>query len=251
MDNLGAIVGPLLALLMVGLIGVRDAILVSVVPGLLAAAAIWFAVRQTTNIKTRERTRLRIVVGPLLKGGLGRLFFGLSAFELGNVAATLLILRATQVLSPAWGQQHATQIALAMYTVYNLAATLVSVPAGHIVDKRGAIPVLAAAPLLFCAAFIAFAVGGLPCIAVGFALAGVGIGCAETAQSSAVASLAPERLRGSAFGLLAAMQSFGGFAASAVAGVLWTVISPTAAFLYLAVWMLIGAVAIVWACPRR
>jgi hypothetical protein len=40
MDNLGAIVGPLLALAPVGLVGVQTAILVSVVPGLLAAAAI-------------------------------------------------------------------------------------------------------------------------------------------------------------------------------------------------------------------
>ena len=245
MDNLGAIIGPLLALLMVGLIGVRDAILVSVVPGLLAAAAIWFAVRQVSHSKSRERTRLRIAVGPLLSGKLGRLFLGLSAFELGNVAATLLILRATQMLSPEWGLQRATQIALALYTAYNLAATLISIPAGHFVDKRGAISVLAAAPLLFCAAFISFALGSLPMLAVGFVLAGIGIGCAETAQSAAVASLAPKTLRGSAFGLLAAMQSFGNLAASAIAGILWTFLSPVTAFIYLASWMLVGAAAIV------
>jgi Major Facilitator Superfamily len=40
MDNLGAIGGPLLALALVGLIGVRSAILLSIVPGLLAALAI-------------------------------------------------------------------------------------------------------------------------------------------------------------------------------------------------------------------
>ena len=40
MDNLGAVVGPLLALALLALIGVRAAILVSVVPGLLAVGAI-------------------------------------------------------------------------------------------------------------------------------------------------------------------------------------------------------------------
>ena len=250
MDNLGAIAGPLLALLLVGLIGVRDAILISVVPGLLAAVAIWFAVRQAPSFKSHERQHLKIMVGPLLKGGLGRLFLGLSAFELGNVAATLLILRATQFFTPEMGLQKATQAALALYTGYNLAATLISIPAGHFVDKRGPIPVLATAPVLFCAAFIAFILEGLPQLAVGFVRAGIGIGCAETAQSSAVASLAPETHRGSAFGLLAAMQSFGSLAASAMAGILWTVFSPSTAFLYLALWMAIGAVAIVWARPR-
>jgi hypothetical protein len=39
--------------------------------------------------------------------------------------------------------------------------------------------------------------------------AGVGIGCVETAEHAAVAALAPLELRGSAFGLLAAVQSFG------------------------------------------
>jgi hypothetical protein len=37
MDNLGAIVGPLLALLLVVLVGTRAAMLLSVVPGLFAA----------------------------------------------------------------------------------------------------------------------------------------------------------------------------------------------------------------------
>lgn len=47
-------------------------------------------------------------------------------------------------------------------------------------------------------------------------------------------------IRGSAFGLLAAVQSFGNLAASAIAGLLWTVVSPGAAFAYLATWMLVA-----------
>lgn len=250
MDNLGAIIGPLLALLLVSVVGIRTAILISVIPGLLAAAAIWFAVRQAPRLKARERTRLRLVVRPLLQGGLGRLFLGLSAFELGNVAATLLILRATQALTPQMGLKEATQIALGLYVAYNLSATVVSVPAGHFGDKRGSVPVLAAAAIFFFVAFLAFAVGSFPLLAIGFVLAGIGIGCAETAQSAAVAALAPEAQRGSAFGLLAAMQSFGNLAASTIAGLLWTVLSPAVAFIYLSVWMLIGAVAILWVRPH-
>jgi hypothetical protein len=40
----------------------------------------------------------------------------------------------------------------------------------------------------------------------------------ETAEHAAVAALAALELRGSAFGLLAAVQSFGNLAASAIAG---------------------------------
>jgi MFS family permease len=48
MDNVGAIVGPLLALLLVSLVGLRQAILISIVPGLLAALAIFYAARRGT-----------------------------------------------------------------------------------------------------------------------------------------------------------------------------------------------------------
>jgi len=67
-----------------------------------------------------------------------------------------------------------------------------------------------------------------------FILAGIGIGCVETAEHAAVATHAPEHLRGSAFGLLAATQSFGNLAASSIAGILWSALSPTWAFAYLA-----------------
>ncbi len=77
-----------------------------------------------------------------------------------------------------------------------------------------------------------------------FILAGIGIGCVETAEHAAVATHACEHIRGSAFGLLAATQSFGNLAASAIAGILWTAFSPTWAFAYLATAMGISLVAL-------
>ena len=67
-------------------------------------------------------------------------------------------------------------------------------------------------------------------MAVAFVLAGVGIGAVETAEHAAVATLAPEHLRGSAFGLLAAIQSAGDFIASAAVGIVWTLVGPSLAF---------------------
>ena len=100
MDNLGAIAGPLLALVLVGLVGVRTAIALSIIPGLLAAAAI----DHTPRAEQRERQPLQLRIRPVLTGRLGRLMVGVSAFELGNVAATLLILRATELLTPGRSQ---------------------------------------------------------------------------------------------------------------------------------------------------
>jgi predicted MFS family arabinose efflux permease len=69
-----------------------------------------------------------------------------------------------------------------------------------------------------------------------FIVAGLAIGCIETSEHAAVAVLAPADLRGSAFGLLATTQSFGNLVASGIAGLLWSLVSPTVAFVYLAAW---------------
>ncbi|WP_028066003.1 MFS transporter [Solirubrobacter soli] len=232
MDNLGAIGGPLLALALVALVGVRTAILLSIIPGLLAAAAIMYVIRHTTAAREREHQPVRLQVRPVLHGRLRRLLIGISVFELGNVAATLLILRATDLLTPGHGADDATQLAIALYVVYNVAATLTSIPAGRLGDRRGMVRVLAAGVAAFGFAYAGFAATGasIPLLAGTFALAGIGIGCVETAEHAAVATLAPESVRGSAFGVLAAVQSLGNLIASAGAGLIYTLVSPAAAF---------------------
>jgi len=236
MDNLGAIIGPLLGIALVALVGVRSAILLSVIPGLLAVAAIVYAIRAAKLPKVAQRRPIRFQVRPVLRGDLGRVIAAVAAFEFGNVAATLLILRAIELLTPGHGGDSAAQIALALYTAYNVAATAISVPAGRFGDRLGPVVVLVGGTAAFAVAYLTLAVTGpeVAVLAFGFVAAGVGIGCVETAEHAAVARLAPEALRGSAFGMLATVQSLGNFAASSVAGLLWTLISPTAAFLYLA-----------------
>jgi len=245
MDNLGAIIGPLLGIALVATVGIRDAILLSIVPGLLAVGAIVYAIRAAELPRVAERRPIRIQVRPVLRGRLGRLIAAVGAFELGNIAATLLILRALELLEPAHGEDTAAQLGLALYTAYNVAATLISVPAGRAGDRRGPRLVLLAGAAAFALAYLLLALTGadLLLLGAGFVLAGVGIGCVETAEHAAVAALAPERLRGSAFGMLATVQSLGNLAASAVAGLLWTVVSPTAALLYAAAWMLVACLA--------
>ena len=217
MDNLGAIAGPLLALALVGLVGTRTAIALSIIPGLLAALAIVYAIRHAPQAEERERQPLRLRVRPVLTGRLGRLLVGVSAFEFGNVAATVA-----------------------------------SVPAGRLGDRRGAVLVLALGIALFGLAYAGFAAGATSVLALSpwFLAAGVAIGCVETAEHAAVAALAPVKLRGSAFGLLAAVQSFGNLAASAIAGLLWTAASPRMAFGYLVAWMLLALVGLLVAGRR-
>ena len=245
MDNLGAILGPVLAIVLIATVGTRWAIGLSVIPGLMAAVAIIYAIRHTEQPATVERKPLRIRVRPVLVGPLRSLFGGITAFEIGNCAATLLILRATELLEPDHGQSRATTMALWLYVGYNIAATLTSVAAGHHSDRRGATRVLTFGVAAFAVAYLGFTrdMTSWAMLLPFFVLAGIGIGCVETAEHAAVATHAPDDLRGSAFGLLAGVQSLGNLAASAIAGILWTAFSPTWAFAYLTAWMVIALTA--------
>ena len=94
MDNLGVIVGPLLAIVLVGAFGTRWAIGLSVVPD---CSPRW---RSSTRPPHPGRpannsdSRSAFASGRCFAVHLGRLMLGISAFEIGNCAATLLILLA-------------------------------------------------------------------------------------------------------------------------------------------------------------
>jgi MFS family permease len=246
MDNLGAVGGPLLALVLVAGLGIRGAILASGLFGLAAAGSIVYAIRHIQRPAQTERRPIRMRIRPLLKGRLGRLWVPVTAFEAGNLATTLLILRATELFTPTSGLEAATRTALLLYAAHNLAATLVSIPAGKAADRWGYGPVLGVGFLTGLAAYLLFGVTGavLASVTLAFVLAGVTIGIVETAEHGAVAEAAPEEIRGSAFGLLAAIQSFGNLAASGIAGVLWTLVSPLAAFAFAAGAMALAVVGV-------
>jgi MFS family permease len=165
------------------------------------------------------------------------------------VATTPLILRATQLLHhDNRSLTGAASLAILLYAGHNALATIASVAGGHWIDRTGPRVVFTAAAGLYVAAYGLFAVSWhtWPPLLIAFALAGSGIGLAETAESTVVARLLPDHLRGSGFGALGAVQAAGDFAASAAVGLLWTLISPAIGFAYAAAWM-IAAVGVGWA----
>lgn len=240
-DNLGAVVGPLLAAGLVAWVGIRPAIYFAFVPGALAAVAISVAARearrQGQGVVPR---RLRIELSAMREAGAVRALVPIALFELGNVATTLLILRATQLLhNGTTTLALATLLAILLYSGHNASAAVVALLGGHWLDRTDARLVFATGAGLYILAYAAFA---LPMRApllllLAFLLAGAGIGLAETAESTVFARLLPDHLRGSGYGLLGATQAVGDFTSSAVVGLLYVAVSPTVGFGYAAAWM--------------
>jgi MFS family permease len=247
-DNLGAVVGPLLAAGLVAWVGIRPTLYLAAIPGLFAAAAILIAAREARhrNRSDGRPARRRFEFGALRDAGMLRALLPVALFEFGNVATTLLILRSTQLLtSPQRTVTAATSLAILIYAGHNAVATVASLAAGRWYDRTGPRTVFATGAAVYVIAYLVFAVGSHSAIvvALGFALAGAGIGLAEPTQSALVSQLLPDRLRGSGFGVLGAVQATGDVVATVVAGVLYTVASPTIAFGYAAAWMAIAIIA--------
>ena len=247
-DNTGALLGPLLASVLVAAVGIRSAILFAIVPGVLAAVAITIAAREARRrVGTPVgRRQLSFHLRELWQAGLPRALAPAALFELGNVATTLLILRATDLLH-AHGRSltAATSLAILLYAAHNGVAALAAIGGGHAADRVGPHVVFACGAAVYVAGYGVFAADqhAWPLLLVGFMMAGVGIGFAETAESTVVALMLPDQLRGNGFGVLGLVQAIGDLGASLVVGVLWAMVSPTLAFTYAAAWMLASLLA--------
>lgn len=245
-DNLGAVAGPLLAAGLVAWIGIRPAMWCAAIPGLFAALMITIAAREARRLGVTDRRRISFELRRLHAAGLLRPLVPVLCFELGNVATTLLILRATQQLTHTGRTAAAaTSLAIVIYAAHNAVGALVAIAGGHWIDRAGTRIVLFTGAACYVVAYAGFAyapAGWLPLL-IAFSLAGSGIGLAETAQSTLVAHLLPDDLRGSGFGVLGGIRLIGDFCSSAAVGLLYATVSPTVGFGYAAAWMLLAAVA--------
>jgi MFS family permease len=219
----------------------------------LAAVAITIAAREArrTVADPAARRTLTLNLRELRRAGLARVLTPVAFFELGNVATTLLILRATGLLTTGSGEGHgrsltaATSLAILLYAAHNGAATLAALGGGQLADHLDPRLVFAAGAAAYVVGYVLFAVGPhhWPILLAGFLLAGVGIGFAETAESTVVARGLPDRLRSNGFGVLGLTQALGDLGSTLVAGLLWALLSPAVAFGYVAAWMAASLIA--------
>lgn len=137
-DNAGALIGPLVASGLVGVVGVRSTMLLAFIPGLVAAAAITLAAREARQVVTTPTGR-RIIsfnVAELRQAGLVRTLGPTALFELGNLATTLLVLRATSLLhADGRSLTAATSLAILLYAAHNAAATVAALGGGAWTDR--------------------------------------------------------------------------------------------------------------------
>ncbi|MBW8816340.1 MAG: MFS transporter [Caulobacterales bacterium] len=229
LDTVGAFVGPGLAIALMFLLAgnVRGVLAWAVVPGLIAVALLMMGVEEPRT-PTAEGRRPPPIRWSELRG-LTAAFWAVVAvgmvFTLARFSEAFLILRALDLgAAPA--------LAPMVMVVMNLVYALVSAPAGNLSDRvdRRLLLLAGLAVLVAADAVLAFA-GSLPGVFAGVALWGLYMGLSQGVLAALVADTAPQRLRGTAFGLFNLASGVTLLAASTLAGELWTLQGPKATFL--------------------
>jgi MFS family permease len=240
LDTLGAILGPALAVILIRTVKLNYIFLIALIPSTLAFLTISIFVKERR--KQSERTSFIVSVRNLPRN-FKLYLIAVGLFGLGNFADSLLILRATDLLSPTRGAVVAGSLAIVLYVVHNVFYAALSFPVGVLADKIGKKTLLALGYLLTGISVIGFIfnIGNLAYLGLFFVLAGIAIAITDAMEKIVAADLLPENLRGTGYGTLATVNGVGDFASSTIVGSLWTAISPLAGFGYSAVLTLSGA----------
>ena len=246
MDTLGAIFGPATAFLLLGVFNHNYPKLfaATLIPSLIAVGLILFAVREkerkpVPHIAFSEKLRM-------LPPSFRKFLVAVGLFGAGDFAHTLLILLATQKLTPELGAPKAASMAVGLYVLHNVFYAGFAFIAGWLADRFRKNQVLAAGYSL--AALMTLAIILFPLtiwtFVVIFIMGGVYVAIEETLEDSFCAELVDEEHHGMAFGTLATVNGLGDFLSSIIVGALWTAFGTTVAFAYSA-FLFIGGTFIV------
>jgi len=243
MDTLGAIVGPASALALLAAVNHHYPSLfaLTLIPGLVAAGLIAFIVVE----KERQPVK-HISFGESLRAlprPFRRFLLAVGLFGTGDFAHTLLILLATQRLTPSLGAAQAASVAVGLYLLHNVLYAGFAFVAGWLADRFDKRRLLASGYALAAvmAGFIIVLPASVWTLALIFAVGGIYVAVEETLEDSLCAELVGEEHHGMAFGTLATVNGAGDFLSSVVVGALWTWAGTSVAFGYCAILFAAGA----------
>ncbi|MFI5185915.1 MAG: MFS transporter [Chitinophagales bacterium] len=224
-DNLGAFLGPLIAVLLFFSlrVDIHTIFYLAIIPGLAAFLMILFVKEKQAGTAAKSKINLHIHQFPKT---YWKYLFVTSVFGLGNSSNAFLILEIRE-------KGVSLLNTILVYAFYNLIAALISYPAGALSDKFGRKPLLLVSFIIFFISYAGFAFSSNVFVA-GFLFVSYGLfqGIFRATGKSFASDFVPQYLRASGIGWYSTAVGLSGLIASIVAGQLWDKISHTSVFIY-------------------
>ncbi|MEK7079395.1 MAG: MFS transporter, partial [Patescibacteria group bacterium] len=228
-DSLGAVIGPLLALLLMHYLNenMRLTFVIAFIPALIGVVLLMLFVKEKSSPPSTEGKKniIRISwkeINPSLK-----LFFVISmVFAIGNSSDAFLILRSKQL-------GLTTTLVVLAYVLYNVIQTLFATPGGQLADKIGARKVYAIGLAVFAFVYFTFGFINNPVwIWVLFPIYGIYIAFTDGVSKAYISEFITERESGTYFGIYQTGTAVCQFLASFIGGMLWTIFGASVTFWY-------------------
>ncbi|MFQ5884090.1 MAG: MFS transporter [Thermoplasmata archaeon] len=243
MDTGGAIMGPLLAIILVS-------VFASAYQPIFLVATIPAFVGFTITLFLKEKKKEKVLKEPL-KVGLKqlpirmRVFVAIATiFALGNFSVFFVMLRTVDL-----GQT--VTMALVFYLIMNITYAFSAIPAGSLSDRIGRVPTIVTGYLLFAVVCFIFAFQTGPIlIGIAFLVLGLSNGFAIAVQRAYVCDLAPEEIRATCLGTYHMSIGFAKLFSGIMVGFLWTFVGVQFAFIY-GVILSVMAATMLYGLPRK
>ncbi|MCE5330203.1 MFS transporter [bacterium] len=222
LDMAGSSLGALLAFIFVATnFGFHKAFLFSIIPAVIGVLIIP-AVKEDKNGKIMDKkfTFKGMKLDVKLKLYLAAMFI----FCLGNSSNVFLLLKA---------KEHgfsASQVIL-LYLIFNISASILSIPSGKLSDKLGRSAILVPGYIIFGLVYIGFALLTTKIsVVLLFVAYGAYTAFISGAERAFIAETSPAGLKCTVLGLYGMLQGFGLLLSSIIAGVMWDRIGSNAPF---------------------
>jgi MFS family permease len=244
MDHSGAVIGPLLATLLLSGMGMplRTMFYIAVIPGAIAVVLLIVMLKEPER-ESKVADGLNPPAAPLLGRDFRRVIFAIALFSLANSSDAFLLLQAhaagvsTALLPLLWAAHHAVK-------------SLLSTQGGALSDRMQRRYVIGFGWFLYALTYFFFPwAKTVPAFFALFIFYALPFVFSEGAERALISDLVPAAARGKSFGVFYLMSGFGVLAGSLIFGELYQRVSVQAAFTAGAALALLAAIVVVM--PRR
>ncbi len=239
LDQLGAIIGPILAFLLLTVVGYRGVFLISFIPGIAALMVLASLVREMrpTRALGRKSTMPR-VSRKLIKYLMITFVFSLGLYNYAFILAYAMeVCKVGPEFTPL------------IYALVNVLHVISGIPFGMLGDIIGIIAALSLSYLLLGAtSLLAASVPSVAALIPVAVIYGFFQGAFETLSRASIATMAKES-RGTVYGFFYVALGIGGLIGNSLMGALWDIAGYKVAFLYSAlialisfsmIWLMLG-----------
>ena len=199
LDQMGAIVGPIVAFVLIQIIGIRGIFLFSLIPGAIGVLILIFVVKEAVAFKSFSQTTTMLSnFGNVLKGNRSFVLLLIISgiFSLGAFNYSFILLKGSSL-------GISKNVIPLVYAVINISHTLIGIPSGLLAERIGKEKVLIIGYTVFVISsllMILFTENSFYAYLLA-AVFGVYMGISDTLQRAIIPRYIASELRGTAYGI--------------------------------------------------